>query len=125
MKFLNRIDEFVVFDALGTKQLRSIVSLEVKKVAGRLAERSVGLDVTDAALDFIAEVGYDRAYGARPLKRTIQRELETPIARALIAGEFADGDHLVVDVSRETGRLAIEGTKAKGGHEEGEEGEAR
>merc|ERR1711920_95488 len=104
-EFLNRIDEHVIFNSLGRADLREIVKLEIKRVAKRLADREVTLHLSDAALDFLANVGFDPIYGARPLKRTIQRELETVIARGILGGEYGDGDAVLVDVANE--RLVV------------------
>ncbi len=87
-EFLNRIDEFVTFKSLGFTELIGIVSLELAKVQKRLLERRITLDVTDRAKEYIASVGYDSTYGARPLKRCIQREIETPIAQQILGGKF-------------------------------------
>lgn len=100
-EFLNRIDEAIIFHALKKAQLRAIVKLQVQRLEQRLAERKMSLKLAEAALDFLAEVGYDPVYGARPLKRAIQRELETQIAKAILRGEFKDGDTIFVDVENE------------------------
>lgn len=94
-EFLNRIDEFVTFSPLGMDQLTSIVELELQKVALRLKERKLSLSVTDGAKAWLAEAGYDPVYGARPLKRTIQREVETPIAKGILGGEYVDSASIV------------------------------
>ena len=104
-EFLNRIDEIVIFHALRREQLRRIVKLQVQRLEKRLDERRMSLKLADAALDFIAEVGYDPVYGARPLKRIIQRQLETQIAKSILRGDFADGDTIFVDIENE--RLAF------------------
>jgi len=104
-EFLNRIDEHVVFNSLGKSELREIVKLEIKRLEKRLSEREVTLHISDAALNFLADVGFDPIYGARPLKRTIQRELETVIARGILAGSFGDGDAIMVDEVNE--RIAV------------------
>ncbi|MBF2099390.1 MAG: ATP-dependent chaperone ClpB [Gloeomargaritaceae cyanobacterium C42_A2020_066] len=103
-EFLNRVDEVIIFHALGRPQLREIVRLQVARLAQRLAENKLALTLSDTALDFLAEVGYDPVYGARPLKRAIQRHLETSIARGILRGEFLEGDTVRVDVVDE--RLA-------------------
>jgi ATP-dependent Clp protease ATP-binding subunit ClpB len=105
-EFLNRIDEYVIFNSLSKKDLREIVKLETKRLEGRLAERQITLSLTEAALDFLADVGFDPVYGARPLKRTIQRELETVIAQGILSGKFSDGDTIAVDIKNE--RLDVE-----------------
>jgi ATP-dependent Clp protease ATP-binding subunit ClpB len=91
-EFLNRIDEIVVFEALSREQLGEIVEMQLGRLNERLAERGLALEVTDGARELIAEAGWDPAYGARPLKRAIQRLLENPLALKLLEGEFADGD---------------------------------
>ncbi|WP_019500688.1 ATP-dependent chaperone ClpB [Pseudanabaena sp. PCC 6802] len=100
-EFLNRIDEIIIFHALRREELRRIVKLQVKRLEQRLAERKMTLKLSDAALDFIAEVGYDPVYGARPLKRIIQRQIETQIAKAILRSEFSDGDTIFVDIENE------------------------
>jgi ATP-dependent Clp protease ATP-binding subunit ClpB len=100
-EFLNRIDEQVIFNSLDKANLRGIVKLETKRLQRRLEDRQIKLIVKDEALDFLADVGFDPVYGARPLKRTIQRELETVIAHDILAGEFFDGDTVVVGVANE------------------------
>jgi ATP-dependent Clp protease ATP-binding subunit ClpB len=91
-EFLNRIDEIVVFEALTREQLAEIVGMQLGRLNERLAERGLSLELTDGARELIAEAGWDPAYGARPLKRAIQRLLENPLALRLLEGEFADGD---------------------------------
>jgi len=100
-EFLNRVDEMIIFHSLRRDQLRQIVKLQVQRLEARLAERKMSLRLSDAALDFLAEVGFDPVYGARPLKRAIQRELETRIAKAILRGEFNDGDTIFVDIENE------------------------
>ncbi|WOB44997.1 ATP-dependent chaperone ClpB [Thermoleptolyngbya oregonensis NK1-22] len=104
-EFLNRVDEFIIFHSLQKSELRNIVRLQVARLEQRLEDRKMALRLSDAALDFLADVGYDPVYGARPLKRAIQRELETAIAKAILRGEFTDGDTIYVDVENE--RLAF------------------
>lgn len=104
-EFLNRIDEEVIFNGLDRQNLRAIVRIESKRLEQRLAERQMTLQLSEAALDFLAFVGFDPVYGARPLKRVIQRELETVIAQGILRGEYADGDTVVVDVVNE--RIAV------------------
>ncbi|MEO1374442.1 MAG: ATP-dependent chaperone ClpB [Cyanobacteria bacterium J06635_10] len=100
-EFLNRIDEIIFFHALEKSELRKIVQLQVERLRHRLSDRKMSLKLSDAALDFLAEVGYDPVFGARPLKRAIQRELETQIAKSILRGEFNDGDTIFVDVENE------------------------
>jgi ATP-dependent Clp protease ATP-binding subunit ClpB len=105
-EFLNRIDEIIVFTPLDESQLREIVGLLVDSVRARLAESDLTLDVTDAALSLLAREGYDPVYGARPLRRAIQRELENPLARRILGGEFVAGDTIHVDDAGD-GKLAF------------------
>ncbi len=98
-EFLNRIDEVIVFRPLDEAQLREIVGLLVAGLGRRVAEAGLTLDVTDAALGLLAREGYDPVYGARPLRRAIQRELENPLARHMLAGEFQPGTTVVVDAA--------------------------
>lgn len=100
-EFLNRIDEVIIFHTLQKHQLRNIVQLQTLRLEQRLAERKMSLKLSDAAVDFLAELGYDPVFGARPLKRAIQRELETPIAKGILRSEFNDGDTIFVDVNNE------------------------
>jgi ATP-dependent Clp protease ATP-binding subunit ClpB len=109
-EFLNRIDEWMIFHCLTKSELAQIVLLQVKRLQARLSEKRFSLEVTPAALHFITEVGYDPVYGARPLKRVVQRELETPIAKALLRGDFSEGDQIVIDVANE--RLALRKSQA-------------
>jgi ATP-dependent Clp protease ATP-binding subunit ClpB len=97
-EFLNRVDEVVVFHALETDQLVKIVEIQLNRLRARLAERRISLTITPAALKWLAERGYDPMYGARPLKRLVQQDLETPLARQLVKGELKDGDTAFVDV---------------------------
>jgi ATP-dependent Clp protease ATP-binding subunit ClpB len=97
-EFLNRVDEIVVFRRLDREQLAEIVELQAGRLRARLADRGVELELTEAARELLGREGYDPAYGARPLKRLIQRRLENPLAQKMLAGEVRDGDHVVVDV---------------------------
>jgi ATP-dependent Clp protease ATP-binding subunit ClpB len=96
-EFLNRIDEIVEFRPLSRDQIAEIVELQLERLRRRLAERQITLELTDAAKDALAEAGWDPAYGARPLKRAIQRLVENPLALRLLAGDFADGDTIRID----------------------------
>ena len=106
-EFLNRVDEFIIFHGLQKSELRNIVKLQTLRLEKRLADRKMSLKLTDTAIDFIAEVGYDPVYGARPLKRAIQKELETAIAKAILRGDFHNGDTIFVDVG-ENERLSFQ-----------------
>jgi ATP-dependent Clp protease ATP-binding subunit ClpB len=98
-EFLNRLDETIIFHSLRQEELRQIVELQVQRLAQRLEDRKLGLQLNIDALDWLAGVGYDPVYGARPLKRAIQRELETPIAKGILAGRFSSGQTITVDVA--------------------------
>jgi ATP-dependent Clp protease ATP-binding subunit ClpB len=104
-EFLNRIDEIILFHRLGRAQMDSIVRIQLERVEQRLAERRINLSLDGAALHWLGERGYDPVYGARPLKRVIQKELVDPVARRLLAGEIRDGE--VVKVTAGEGRLDI------------------
>jgi ATP-dependent Clp protease ATP-binding subunit ClpB len=97
-EFLNRIDAIVTFNALSREDLAQIVDIQVRRLRDMLAERRIALRLTDEAKAFVAEAGYDPAYGARPLKRTLQRLVADPLALAILEGDFGDGDTVVVDV---------------------------
>jgi len=105
-EFLNRVDEVVVFEALTREQIAEIVDLQLERLRERLAERKLALEVTDSAKELLAEEGWDPAYGARPLKRAIQRRLENPLARELLEGRFGEGDTVRVDAA--DGELVFE-----------------
>ncbi len=100
-EFLNRIDEVIIFHALVKEQLRSIIKLQVQLLEERLNEQKLSLKISDAAYDFLIEVGYDPVYGARPIKRAVQRYLETAIAKAILRSEFKPGDTIFVDIEEE------------------------
>ncbi len=97
-EFVNRIDDIVVFHPLGREQIRMIVDIQIEQLRGRLAEREMNLELTDAARDKIAETGFDPVYGARPLKRAIQQRVENPLAQEILAGRFGPGDTITIDV---------------------------
>jgi ATP-dependent Clp protease ATP-binding subunit ClpB len=96
-EFLNRIDEIVEFRPLSREQLGEIVDLQLERLRERLAERGLSLELTDAAKEALGEAGWDPTYGARPLKRAIQRLLENPLALRLLEGDFGEGDTIRVD----------------------------
>jgi ATP-dependent Clp protease ATP-binding subunit ClpA len=107
-EFLNRIDETVVFHALGKSELERIVEIQLKDLRKRLAERKLQLEVTPEAKAMLAERGYDPVFGARPLKRQIQRMIENPLAVEVLAGRFTEGDTVVVEPDGETLRFRKE-----------------
>jgi ATP-dependent Clp protease ATP-binding subunit ClpB len=96
-EFLNRLDEIVVFHALTREELRRIVDLQLTRLVSRLESRNIRLRLSDAARDQLAAVGYDPAYGARPLKRAIQREIENELAKRIVSREIRDGMEIIVD----------------------------
>jgi ATP-dependent Clp protease ATP-binding subunit ClpB len=98
-EFLNRIDEIVTFKSLGPAEIHRIVDIQMKDLQKRLTERKITISLSDAARDRLAEQGYDPVFGARPLKRTIQRMIENPLAVEVLAGRFREGDHIVVDAA--------------------------
>ena len=113
-EFLNRIDEVILFHALTREQIQAIVDLQMKEIAERLREQQITLELTDAAREYLAQVGYDPQFGARPLRRTLQRRVESPLSRKLLANEFKAGDVVIVDlenneiVFRHKGDMPIE-----------------
>ncbi|MDP9294879.1 MAG: ATP-dependent chaperone ClpB [Actinomycetota bacterium] len=96
-EFINRLDDIIEFDSLSEEQLREIVDIQVTRLISRVAERGVEVELTDAARGLLGKLGYDPVYGARPLKRVIQKYLVDPLARGLLQGDYAAGDHVVVD----------------------------
>jgi len=104
-EFINRIDDSVVFRPLGKEEIRKIAAIQLKKLGKRLAENDLSIEFSDAALDMIGEEGFDPVYGARPLKRAIQSEIENPLAQKILGGEFASGDKIIADV--EDGRIVF------------------
>jgi ATP-dependent Clp protease ATP-binding subunit ClpB len=106
-EFLNRVDEIIVFHALTEEHLKAIVEIQLGSLRKRLADRHIELELTDRARGHLVRSGYDPAYGARPLKRAIQREIETPMARRILGGEVRDGHHVVVDLDP-AGNLSFE-----------------
>lgn len=97
-EFLNRIDDVVVFDKLTRDDLRKIAGIQIETLSDRLSARRIDLSVADDALDLLTERGFDPVYGARPLKRVIQRDLADPIAAAILEGRFGEGDSIKVTV---------------------------
>ena len=97
-EFLNRIDETIVFDQLTEEETRQIVDIIVAEVSARLAEHGVSIDLTDAARDWLVSEGFDRLYGARPLRRVVQRSIENPLSRLILGGELVVGDHIIADI---------------------------
>ena len=106
-EFLNRIDEMVVFHPLGREQIRAIVDIQLATLRRRLTDREMGINLTDGASDHLAQAGYDPVYGARPLKRAIQQQLENPLAQRILRGEFGPGDQIEVTAVGPEGRAGL------------------
>ena len=100
-EFLNRVDEIITFHSLTDEQLKKIVLIQLEGLRTRLAERHIAIELTDAAVEHLVKVGYDPTFGARPLKRAIQKEVETPLARRLVGGEIRDGQKVHVDLGKD------------------------
>jgi ATP-dependent Clp protease ATP-binding subunit ClpB len=112
-EFLNRVDEVVVFHALNEEHLKEIVDIQLVRLRQRLQERHIRLELADAAKERLVRVGYDPAYGARPLKRTIQKEIETPLSRRILQGEIRDGQTVEVDYDAGQGALTFQASQAE------------
>ena len=106
-EFLNRVDEIVVFHSLSREHLKEIVDIQLERLRDRLAERHITLELNDRAREHLAAVGYDPSYGARPLKRAIQREIETPLGRSLLRGDIRDGETVLVDYDQPRNELTF------------------
>jgi len=104
-EFINRLDDIVVFHPLDKAQIKSIARIQLGGLEKRLAERGIRIEVSDAAFDLLANVGFDPVYGARPLKRAIQQQLENPLAQEILSGVFGNGDTVVVEA--DGGRLVF------------------
>jgi ATP-dependent Clp protease ATP-binding subunit ClpB len=105
-EFLNRVDEIVVFHPLGREHLRKVTDIQIGRLRERLRDLDMQLDVSPAALDRIADAGFDPVYGARPLKRAIQQLLENPLSQAILAGRFSAGDTIRIECAE--GELTFE-----------------
>jgi ATP-dependent Clp protease ATP-binding subunit ClpB len=110
-EFLNRVDDVIIFKPLTTAEIERIVELQLRKLDRLLADKKITIEVTPEAKVLIAEEGYDPAFGARPLKRTIQRMIQNPLAMAVLEGRFSEGDHVVV---RPDGKGALALEKSRG-----------
>ena len=97
-EFLNRLDDIIVFHELSREQLNNIVEIMVKDLQRRLADRKMGLELSKGAKNWLADAGYDPTYGARPLRRAIERHVENPVSNRILAGDFKEGDTIMVDV---------------------------
>jgi ATP-dependent Clp protease ATP-binding subunit ClpB len=98
-EFLNRVDDIIFFHPLTREHIKAIVEIQLRGLLKRLADRKIAVELTDAAKDFLVAEGYDPMYGARPLKRALQRRLLDPLARRVLDGGFIDGDRIVVDAT--------------------------
>lgn len=106
-EFLNRIDEIITFSALSKEQMKEIVDLQMQEVQERLKEHGLNVELTPAARDWLAEVGYDPSFGARPLRRALQKHVESPLSVSLLSGQFNPGDTILVDVDPESNNLVF------------------
>ena len=98
-EFLNRIDEIIIFSPLSKEQMKEIVDLQMQEIGQRLSEHGLAVELTDAARLWLAEQGYDPSFGARPLKRTLQKYVESPLSVSLLSGDFKEGDKVIVDMN--------------------------
>ena len=117
-EFLNRVDEIVLFKPLTLTEIERIVDLQLNLLRVRLAERHIELELTEAAKEYLARRGYDPVYGARPLKRYLQRQLETALSRKILAGTIAENSRVTVDLKK--GQLTFESARLR--KEEGADG---
>jgi ATP-dependent Clp protease ATP-binding subunit ClpB len=99
-EFLNRVDDIILFKPLTREDIRQIVVLQLKRAEGMLAKKNLKLEVSKEAMDFLGKVGYDPSFGARPLKRVIQKRIVDPLAQKILAGEFGEGDTIAVRIDR-------------------------
>jgi len=106
-EFLNRVDEIVIFHQLTKEQLAKIIDLQLNQLKKRISDRHIDIVLTQSAKDQLLKEGYDPAYGARPLKRAIQREIETPLARLILKGEVRDGQGLLAGLDSTRGELTF------------------
>jgi ATP-dependent Clp protease ATP-binding subunit ClpB len=106
-EFLNRVDDVIIFRPLGKEQLTRIVDLRLEDLRRLLADRKISLELTDAAREILFNEGYDPQYGARPLKRAIQKLIQDPLALKILDGEVLHGDHVIVDADPATGKLTF------------------
>jgi ATP-dependent Clp protease ATP-binding subunit ClpB len=102
-EFLNRIDEMVIFHSLKKEHMAGIVDIQLRRVSKLLADKGHRLEISEAAREYLAEVGYDADFGARPLKRAIQRELQDPLALKILSGDFHEGETIHVDRDKKNG----------------------
>ncbi|HEY1659698.1 MAG TPA: AAA family ATPase, partial [Candidatus Sulfotelmatobacter sp.] len=113
-EFLNRVDDIIVFGPLGKEQLVKIVDLRLEDVRRLLADRKISIELTEAAKDLLFTQGYDANFGARPLKRAIQKLVQDPLALKILDGEILHGDHVVIDANKKAGKMTFEVSKRVG-----------
>jgi len=113
-EFLNRVDDIIIFNPLGKEQLTKIVDLRLEDLRRLLADRKISLELTPAAKELVFTEGYDPNYGARPLKRAIQRLIQDPLALKILDGEVLHGDHVMVDADKKSGKLSFKVAKRVG-----------
>jgi ATP-dependent Clp protease ATP-binding subunit ClpB len=113
-EFLNRVDDIIIFRPLGKEQLVKIVDLRLEDVRRLLADRKISIELTDAAKELLFTQGYDANFGARPLKRAIQKLVQDPLALKILDGEILHGDHVVIDADKKAGKMKFEVSKRVG-----------
>jgi ATP-dependent Clp protease ATP-binding subunit ClpB len=113
-EFLNRVDDIIVFGPLGKEQLVKIIELRLEDVRRLLADRKISIELTDAAKDLLFTQGYDANFGARPLKRAIQKLIQDPLALKILDGEILHGDHVIIDADKKAGKMKLEVSKRVG-----------
>jgi ATP-dependent Clp protease ATP-binding subunit ClpB len=113
-EFLNRVDDVIVFRPLGKDQLVKIIELRLEDVRRLLADRKISLELTDSAKDLLFTQGYDPNFGARPLKRAIQKLIQDPLALKILDGEVLHGDHVIVDADKKAGKMVFQVSKRVG-----------
>ena len=106
-EFLNRIDEIIMFSSLDTAQMIEIVDLQMKEISARLEEHGLKVELTNESREWLAKEGYDPSFGARPLKRALQKHVESPLSISLLGGEFSTGDTVIVDLDQEKGEITF------------------
>ena len=106
-EFLNRVDETIIFNSLGMEEIKQIVELQLDELKARMKDRKLDMDLTESAREHLAKEGFDPAYGARPLRRTIERQVQNPLALKLLEGEFVEGDTVKVDLDSKSGQLTF------------------
>jgi ATP-dependent Clp protease ATP-binding subunit ClpB len=111
-EFLNRIDEIVIFHSLSREHIKKIIEIQLEYLRKRLKERKLSVELTEKAKQFLAEKGYDPVYGARPLKRAIQRYIQDPLALKILEGKFSEGDTIVADLDSKNDEMVFSVKKA-------------